>query len=216
MNNEDKFMQKLAQEFPDMFPNGTTECYSGVPNGWEDIVYNLCVCIDDYVKNSYRCKRKTDLMSRFKFLKYDIWKPFERKIIGLIDSRKPFRDERGMCIFTKDTQAKLENTWRYKLEKKVYKFGSKFFKIPNEYDRIYPSKITVAQIKEKFGTLRFYYDGGDDEISGMVRLTEYLSSKICQKTGKPGNLCIRGGWWATLCDEEAKKLGYTQINATGN
>ena len=36
-------------------------------------------------------------------------------------------------------------------------------------------QLVATQVKEKFGTLRFYYDGGDDEISGMVRMAEAMS-----------------------------------------
>jgi len=34
-------------------------------------------------------------------------------------------------------------------------------------------QVTVAQIKEKFGGLRFYYDGGDDQIQGMVTMAKH-------------------------------------------
>ena len=64
---------------------------------------------------------------------------------------------------------------------------------------------TVAQIKEKFGTLRFYYDGGDETISGMVTMAEAISSVTCEVCGSPGKL-RQGGWLRTLCDEhEVKK-----------
>jgi len=42
----------------------------------------------------------------------------------------------------------------------------------------------------------------------MVRYAEHLSSLTCQYTGKCGQLCKRGSWYTTLCDEEAQKAGY--------
>ena len=60
-------------------------------------------------------------------------------------------------------------------------------------------QVTVAQIKEKFGGLRFYYDGGDDEISGMVRMAEAWADVACEECGAIGTL-RSGGWIKTLCD----------------
>ena len=61
-------------------------------------------------------------------------------------------------------------------------------------------QVTVAQIKEKFGGLRFYYSGGDETIDGMVSMAESWASKTCETCGKPG-LSRNGGWIKTLCDE---------------
>jgi hypothetical protein len=61
-------------------------------------------------------------------------------------------------------------------------------------------QIVVRQIKEKFGGLRFYYDGGDDTIDGMVRMAEAWASNVCEECSKPGK-SRKGGWIKTLCDE---------------
>jgi hypothetical protein len=61
-------------------------------------------------------------------------------------------------------------------------------------------QVVVAQIKEKFGGLRFYYDGGDDVIGGMVRMAEAWAGNSCEECGKPGK-SREGGWIRTLCDE---------------
>jgi hypothetical protein len=60
------------------------------------------------------------------------------------------------------------------------------------------AQVTVAQIKEKFGGLRFYYDGGDDEIRGMVRMAESWADKSCETCGSPGTSGGKG-WIKTLC-----------------
>lgn len=64
--------------------------------------------------------------------------------------------------------------------------------------------INIAQIKEKFGGLRFYYDGGDDEISGMVRMAESWAGHTCEECGNKGER-RSGGWIRTLCDEHEAK-----------
>jgi hypothetical protein len=68
------------------------------------------------------------------------------------------------------------------------------------------TQVTLDQVKEKFGTLRFYYTGGDDEISGMVRMAESMSSVTCEQCGKPGKQ-VGGGWITTLCEEHAEARG---------
>lgn len=71
----------------------------------------------------------------------------------------------------------------------------------NPYDRDIPqevSQVVVAQIKEKFGGLRFYYDGGDDEIRGMVDMAESWAGASCETCGCPGTSGGQG-WIRTLC-----------------
>jgi len=62
------------------------------------------------------------------------------------------------------------------------------------------AQVVVTQIKEKFGGLRFYYNGGDDTIDGMVRMAESWASNACEECGVPGQ-SRSGGWIKTLCDE---------------
>jgi hypothetical protein len=70
-------------------------------------------------------------------------------------------------------------------------------------------QVTLDQVKEKFGTLRFYYSGGDDYISGMVSLAESMTGVTCESCGNIGER--RGGGWVhtycTPCEEarEAKR-----------
>ena len=59
-------------------------------------------------------------------------------------------------------------------------------------------QVVVAQIKEKFGGLRFYYDGGDDRVYGMVRMAESWAEHSCEECGAPGTSGGKG-WIKTLC-----------------
>ena len=83
----------------------------------------------------------------------------------------------------KDTRKRL-------LEDNPYKH-----KIPDDVDQ-----VVVEQIKEKFGGLRFYYQGGDEQIYGMVRMAESWAARSCEECGKPGE-GRSGGWIRTLCDD---------------
>ena len=60
-------------------------------------------------------------------------------------------------------------------------------------------QVTLDQVKEKFGTLRFYYSGGDDVVDGMVRLAESMTCVTCEVCGSPGTQ-NSSGWITTLCE----------------
>jgi len=65
-------------------------------------------------------------------------------------------------------------------------------------------QVVATQVKEKFGGLRFYYDGGDDQIHGMVRMAESWAANTCEECGAPGTM-RHGGWVRTLCDDHDQK-----------
>ena len=68
------------------------------------------------------------------------------------------------------------------------------------------NKITIeaSQVKEKFGTLRFYIDGVPsahyDAVTAMINEAEAESGEICELCGEPGRE-RGGGWIRTLCDK---------------
>lgn len=68
---------------------------------------------------------------------------------------------------------------------------------PNYQSDYFP--VRFDQIKEKFGGLRIYFNGGDDRVSGMVGLAEDMSYKLCENCGNKGKP-NKGGWITTLCD----------------
>jgi len=61
-------------------------------------------------------------------------------------------------------------------------------------------QVTATQVKEKFGSLRFYYSGGDEYIEGLVRMAEAMSYVMCEECGAPGTQ-TKSGWIRTLCEE---------------
>jgi len=69
------------------------------------------------------------------------------------------------------------------------------------------TQVTLDQVKEKFGTLRFYYTGGDDYIRGMVSMAESMSGVICESCGNPSEVQNDGGWMRSICNScEEKRL----------
>ena len=62
--------------------------------------------------------------------------------------------------------------------------------------------VQAAQVKEKFGGLRFYIDGGSDEVHKLIEEAEEESYKICEKCGTKENVSqTKTGWIKTLCDK---------------
>lgn len=74
-------------------------------------------------------------------------------------------------------------------------------------------QVVAAQVKEKFGTLRFYYDGGDDFVYGAVAVAETMSGMLCEDCGAPGVL-RPGRWVRTLCNHHAGIPDATTVPAT--
>jgi hypothetical protein len=69
----------------------------------------------------------------------------------------------------------------------------------NRETRPVVEQVVVEQIKEKFGGLRFYYQGGDDYVRGLVQMAEAWAAHSCENCGAPGKR-RGGGWIRTLCD----------------
>lgn len=61
----------------------------------------------------------------------------------------------------------------------------------------------AEQVKEKYGTLRFYLARSDDDIDRWILEAEDESARTCELCGNPGEL--RGvSWYQTLCDAHAR------------
>lgn len=81
-----------------------------------------------------------------------------------------------------------------------------------DYNSDKTSQVIATQIKEKFGRLNFYYDGGNEMISGMVWMAENLSHEICEHCGSTNDVGSTSGWIITLCEKCAKLEDYKNRN----
>lgn len=64
--------------------------------------------------------------------------------------------------------------------------------------------IVALQVKEKYGTLRFYLSSYDGVIENLVQEAERKSACVCETCGKVGK--IRGAcWYYTACDEHTRE-----------
>lgn len=64
----------------------------------------------------------------------------------------------------------------------------------------------VYQIKEKFGTLRFYWTSRNRDVG-----TEAEAARTCEQCGNPGRLRKRNGWFRTVCDDCAQSGRYEDL-----
>jgi hypothetical protein len=103
-------------------------------------------------------------------------------------------------LFEEDMKA-LPND-EYKEKRLAEIVAGDFRKVPDSIPQ-----VTLDQVKEKFGTLRFYYSGGDEYISGMVSLAESMTGVTCEECGNVGER-RGGGWVHTYCTpcEQAREI----------
>lgn len=83
-----------------------------------------------------------------------------------------------------------------KLEKLIIEYKKKCPK--NDY---WPR---ASQIKEKYGTLRFYLSSGTDAMYAITDKAEKETKSICEICGKPGKLAGRY-WLSTVCKDHLKE-----------
>jgi hypothetical protein len=103
-------------------------------------------------------------------------------------------------LFEEDMKALPNNEYKEKRLAEI--IAGDFREVPKSIPQ-----VTLDQVKEKFGTLRFYYSGGDDYIDGMVSLAESLTGVTCESCGNTGKR-RGGGWVHTYCEpcEDAREL----------
>jgi hypothetical protein len=58
----------------------------------------------------------------------------------------------------------------------------------------------VLQVKEKYGTLRFYANWGTDKIFDLIEDAEEKSARICEICGKEGRINSEG-WVTVRCSD---------------
>jgi hypothetical protein len=91
----------------------------------------------------------------------------------------------------------------------IYELSTKIdslFKNNNLNGDDYPACV---QVKEKFGSLRFYMEGIPERINNEAHTyigeAEEKSSKTCEDCGKPGEIVSVRGWYRCLCKEHHEK-----------
>ena len=93
--------------------------------------------------------------------------------------------------------------WRELVETAIARIAAAVASVPG-------AKVTITQIKEKYGGLRIYFDGGglSDEaeasIEEAIELAEYRAACTCEDCGSQGQLYDNHGWYITRCEAHAE------------
>lgn len=88
----------------------------------------------------------------------------------------------------------------------IYKLSQDLKPLAIKYNKEYGPeyKFAVVQVKEKFGTLRYYINAGTDEIHDLIFEAENKSEIICEICGQPG-MINKGPWYMVRCKEHWPK-----------
>lgn len=112
-------------------------------------------------------------------------KNLEEKLFNEFDFFKPRKSpkESLMCF-----GFSCDNGW-YDL---IYELCEKIKKENIEH-------FEVMQVKEKFGTLRFYAQGSTDKVFDFIQEAGKKSAETCEICGEKGSICEIRHWYKTLC-----------------
>lgn len=87
-------------------------------------------------------------------------------------------------------------------EDALHSVGKGWSKLINNLYDAKPKRVKVVQVKEKYGTLRFYTSHSVEWFEDLIWYYEnYKSAKICEQCGKEGKLRTDRNWILTLCDD---------------
>lgn len=97
-----------------------------------------------------------------------------------------------------------KSTLKYALENPDSKFTKSISELEASVATELENLPTIAQVKEKFGGLRFYVDGGTEEMHNYINFAEAMSVHVCEICGAPGKT-DGAGWVKTLCEKHHKE-----------
>lgn len=219
--------ERITKDFPALFHtnesgNPYVPCGVWAGPGWHDVIYEGLDCVNNYI-SYYRPVIKIK-ENEFFFRNYKrFWIPIYNKVYRLLDPHKKDwfelpkkRDPQNFFtnaqVITPEMQLKAKASRRQKLRDKLVEIDKKLRNGRTEYTSGQPLNFRINQIKEKFGSLRIYYSGGNEVVEGIINLTCFRALQICEQSGLPGYMHVnKHGYYKTIAPELAKELGYTEV-----
>lgn len=194
MNSE--LTKKLLKRFPVLYQDynspmqQTCMCWGfECGDGWSDILWQLGLVIEEELDYTWSQKKVFLLKKRIA----QRWNNFVYRL-----SPVGTKDFLARFIERIQPQSTLSEKFkrRWYLLGKYWAWWSGGLKKP-----WWPyTGLAVDQVKEKFGSLR-YYCNGNEAIQNFIRLAERLSEVTCETCGKFGRTRDDQGWYYTSCDE---------------
>ena len=178
--------KKLCEKYPKIFrnrhgdPTKTAMCFGPeCGDGWYNILDILCGNIQWHIDQTRNQKAEA--------LRYN---RAMRKVMKTGDNtalvnyyNKLYTTEYAIEQAEKDVAGK------------AYKFKAVIDECP---------QVVAIQVKEKFGTLRFYVTGGDTITDHLISFAEGMSGVTCEECGAPGTR-NSGGWIKVRCEKHTKE-----------
>jgi hypothetical protein len=217
MNQENT--SKLVRRFPVLYQDFYSSMQQSAMcwgfdhgNGWNDIIWQLSLAIEEELGYSAVQKRwfliKKGLAKQWNGFIYRLSPVVQdkQKMIGKGVAGDPMRWVVVEKVYPRDQ-------WLKDLLVRILPNQEGDFKSTlGSFQRLglkalvwHPNTgFSVSQVKEKFGTLR-YYCPGSDSIYRFVNLAESLSEVTCELCGKMGATTESiHGWLSTVCDEHSR------------
>ena len=176
-SDPDAMRQRLAAKYPKIFDQGRG---ATLPEpGWYYIIDALCANIQNHIDTTRKARAR-----------------------ALLGQRAVARLLKGNDRLIRRWMNMPDSVW---LNERIEEYRTgKSVVMPT--DDPCP-QVVVTQIKEKWGSLRFYYYGGDSAVANFVTMAESMSSRTCGNCGAVGFIST-GGWMQARC--APCRLGFTQ------
>jgi hypothetical protein len=194
--------RKLLKRFPILYQDydspmtQTCMCWGfDHGDGWFEIIWQLSLAIEEELGYSWPRERW-----------YLLKKSLSRRWNKLIYAVSPITHDKRRHEGSGTTE---DPYWLARLASRLFSrepsrnYGSRIATLQHlgfkAFVRHPYTGFAVVQVKEKYGTLRFYCTG-TPAIDKYIRLAERLSAMTCEDCGKPGQ-ANESGWISTLCEE---------------
>jgi len=167
--------EELDKELVNKYPKIFSEInFTEIHNGWFHIIDKMCNLIQRHIDNSNNSRIRIIIKNR--------------RIKEAIENNNNILvlKELAIDLFGHLDSPTIET----------------FINNPESFYEIVPNKVeqvVASQIKEKFGSLCFYYSGGDDFVDAVIRMAEEMSDVTCEFCGSPGELDTSKGWVQVKC-----------------
>lgn len=211
-----KLDEKLVKDFPLLYrarhadPRRTCMVWGFPGDGWEPLIRNLSIGLEKIIKDFSETDEDlvcdcgcglldhnfdlNDKCTKVFSVPYRIGKPFRSKLMPRNQILAFFSKWKCRCV------------WRFQDGVNfVFNLVHKYFNISKhiscECRRFERNLPCAVQVKEKFGTLRFYMTSYLPGMDELIDAAEEQSSVTCEVCGQPGSLDPDYGWHLTLCDK---------------
>ena len=221
MNRE--LTKKLCEKFPLIYRGRTQPITQNLMafgfecgDGWYDLLYNLSEKLETITKDLSK-NDKDSHCANCSCLKSEHYacgtpKPGKCLLVKKISTKRVFRVFRAKYLWQRPfmwTASKIYRMLEYC--KKLF-----FYKLQVCWCEAFDPTLPLAvQVKEKYGTLRFYMHYSTEEMEDLINEAENVSAKTCETCGQSG--VLRGpGWYFTACDTHAVNTSGEFVTPVGN